>query len=146
MDEPIENRGIVMPTSEVLAGTPYYVLLDGNRRIGPEVMRSLSGRECAPIYGFSNKGKYDKFCMNCPLALTPYPLVNVYLRNEAGAPCNGLRLVVLDAAGPREHCLHAATMEAVLEAKQNRTAHVSAAYRLTFDREADTYRLEEASA
>jgi hypothetical protein len=134
-----------MPMSAVVAGTPYYVLMDGSRRIGPEVVQLHSGIECSPVYGFSDKGTYDKFCMNCQLALTPYPLVKVYLRNEAGAPGDRLKLVVLDAAGPREHYLHAATMEAVLEAQENRTTHVTAAYRLMFDQEAKAYRVKEAS-
>jgi hypothetical protein len=53
--------------------------------------------------------------------------------------------VVLDAAGPRDPFLQAATMEAVLEAQENRTTHVNAAYRLMFDQKANAYRVEEAS-
>jgi hypothetical protein len=134
-----------MPMSAVVAGTPYYVLMDGNRRIGPTVMQLHSGIECSPIHGFSDKGTYDKFCMNCQLVLTPYPLTKFYLREQAGAPGDGLKLVVVDAAGPREHYLRAATMEAVLEAQENQTTHVTAAYRLMFDQEADAYKVEEAS-
>ena len=111
-----------------VADTPHYVLLDGNRRIGPTVVPLRSGSECLPVYGFSDKGPYDKFCMSSELALTPYPLVKVYLRSQAGAPGDGLRLMVLDAAGPRDPYLHAATMEAVLEAQENGTTHVTAAY------------------
>jgi hypothetical protein len=36
-------------------------------------------------------------------------------------------------------------MEAVLEAQENRTTHVTAAYRLMFDQEAKAYRVDEAS-
>ena len=129
-----------------VAGTPHYVLMDENRRIGPTVVPLRSGGECSPIYGFSDKGPYDKFCMNSELALTPYPLVKVYLRSQAGAPGDGLQLVVLDAAGPGDPFLHAATMEAVLEAQENRTTHVTAAYRLMFDQEANAYRVAEDSA
>jgi hypothetical protein len=57
-------------------------------------------------------------------------------------PGDGLKLVVVDAAGPRDPCLHAATMEAVLEAQENRTAHVTAARHLIFDQEASAYREE----
>ena len=128
-----------------VADTPHYVLLDANRRIGPTVVPLRSGSECSPIYGFSDKGPYDKFCMNSELALTPYPLVKVYLRSQAGAPGDGLQLVVLDAAGPGDPFLHAATMEAVLEAQENRTNHVTAAYRLMFDQEANAYRVKEDS-
>jgi hypothetical protein len=130
----------------VVANTPHYVLMDGNRRIGPKVARLHSGIECAPIYGFSGKGPYDKFLMNSQLVLTPYPLVTVYVRDQAGAPGDALQLVVVDAAGPREPCVYAATMEAVLEAQENRTTHVTAGYQLTFDRQANTYLVEEASA
>jgi hypothetical protein len=129
----------------VAADTPYYVLMDGNRRIGPQVVPLRPGIECSPIYGFSDKGPYDKFCMNSALALRPYPLVKGYLRNEAGAPGDGLKLVVVDAAGPREASLHAATVEAVLEAHENRSTHVTATYGLIFDQEANAYRVEEAS-
>jgi hypothetical protein len=128
-----------------VAGTPHYVLLDANRRIGPTVVPLRSGSECSPIYGFSDKGPYDKFCMNSERALTPYPLVKVYLRSQAGAPGDGLQLVVLDAAGPGDPILYAATKEAVLEAQENRMNHVTVAYRLIFDQEADAYRVEEAS-
>jgi hypothetical protein len=134
-----------MLMSAVAVGTPYYVLMDGNRRIGPRTVQLHSGTECAPIYGFSDKRFYDKFCTNSQLAVTPYPLVQFYLRNEAGAPGDGPKLVVVDAAGPCEPCLHAATIEAVLKAQENRTAHVTAAYHLMLDQEASAYRIEEAS-
>ena len=134
-----------MPVSETVADTPHYVLMNRNHRIGPEVLQADSEAVCLPIYGFSAKGPYDTFCMNSQLALTPYPLVKVYLRNQTDAAGNGLKLVVVDAAGPDDPCLHAATMEAVLEARENRTAHVTVAYRLMFDQEASAYRVEEAS-
>jgi hypothetical protein len=119
--------------------------MDGTQRIGPRVVQSASQINDSPIYGFSDKGPYDDFCANSQLALTPYPLVKVYLKSQIDAPNDGVHLVVLDAAGPHDTCLHAATMEAVLEAQENRTTHMTVAYRLTFDREADAYRVEEAS-
>ncbi len=134
-----------MTLNAVVAGTPYYVLLDGNRRIGPPVVQLHSGIECSPFYGFSDKGSYDKFCANSQLALTPYPLVKVYLRSQADAPGDGLKLVVVDAAGPSEPDLHAATMAAVLEAHVNRTTHVTAAHHLKFDQQANAYQLQEVS-
>ena len=130
--------------SAMVASTPYYVLMQSNRRIGPNVVQSPAGMECATIYGFSDKGPYDQFCSNSPLALTPYPLVKVYLRAQAGTTDDGLKLVVVDATGPREPYLRAATMAAVLEAQENRAPHVNAAYRLIFDPESNAYRLEEA--
>lgn len=131
-----------MPRHAVAADTPYYVLLDGNHRVGPHVVPLRSGVECAPIYGFSDKGPYDKFCLNSELALTPYPLVKVYLRSQADVPGDGLKLVVLDAVGPHEPQLVAATIETVLAAHKNRTTQVTAAYRLSFDREAHAYTVE----
>jgi hypothetical protein len=98
--------------------------------------------ECSVIYGFSDKVPYDKFCAKSQQALKPYPLVNVYLRNQIEAP-DSLKLVVIDAAGPSEPYLHAATIEAVLEAHESRAAHVIATYRLTFDEEANAYRVDE---
>ena len=134
-----------MPMSAVLGATPYYVLMDGKRRIGPIVVRLQTGAECSPIYGFSEKDPYDKFCVNSQLVLTPYPLVKGYLQNQASTPDDGLKLVVIDATGPREPYLHAATMQAVLEAQENRMTHVTTAYRLVFDREAEAYSVEELS-
>ncbi|MDA1050471.1 MAG: hypothetical protein O3C40_08320 [Planctomycetota bacterium] len=130
----------------VIADTPNYVLMERNCRIGPKVIPLLSGTECLPIYGFSDKGPYDKFCANSPLALTPYPLVKGYLQRQTDTPGEGLKLVVVDAEGPRELLLYAATMEAVLEAQEHRTTHVTLTHQLTFDQEADAYRVEEASA
>jgi len=127
----------------VVADTPYYVLMNANLRIGPKLLQLEVGIECSPIYGFSDKGPYQKFCLNSQLALTPYPLVKGYLRNQVEAPGDGLKLVVVDAAGPREPYVYAATMEAVLEAQESRAAQVTTAYRLIFDREANAYRVEE---
>jgi hypothetical protein len=134
-----------MAMTAVVAGTPCYVLMDGNHRIGPRIVQSDSEFDDSPIYGFSDKGPYDEFCRNSQLALRPYPLVKVYLRSQISALSDGLHLVVVDAAGPHEPSLHAATMEAVLEAQENRTTHVTVAYQLAFDQEADAYRVEEAS-
>jgi hypothetical protein len=58
----------------VVAMTPYYVLMERNRRIGPNVLPLVSGIDCLPIYGFSDKGPYDRFCASSPLALTPYSI------------------------------------------------------------------------
>ena len=57
-------------------------------------------------------------CANSQQALRPYPLVKGYLRNQIDAPGDSLQLVVIDAASPCEPCLHAATIEAVLERKR----------------------------
>jgi hypothetical protein len=117
--------------------------MDENRRIGPKVMQLHTGIAWSAIYGFADKGPYDRFRTNSELALKPYPLVKGYLRNQARAPGDGLNLVVLDAAGPGAACLHAATIEVVLEAQEKKTTHLTAEYRLILDQEANTYRVDE---
>jgi len=134
-----------LPMTEVVFSTPYYVLMDHNCRIGPEIIPLYSGVDCAPIYGFSDKNSYDKFCLRSQQALTPYPLVKGFLRNQLGAPNNSLNLVVIDSAGPREPYLRAATLKAVLEAQENRTTHVTSNFRLVFKQEDNAYRVEEKS-
>ncbi len=130
-----------MPTVAVLADTPYYVLMNGKKRLGPEVVPFSSGTECVAIYGFSDKNHLDKFRANSRLPLLPYPLTRSYLRDQTDLPRDGLNLVVIDVAGPGESWLHAATMEAVLQGQQDRTAHVTAAYDLTFEPDVAAYRI-----
>jgi hypothetical protein len=133
-----------MQLIEVIACTPAYVLMDKNGRISPKMALLESGRICTAIYGFSEKGLYDKFSLQCDMALTPYPLVKGYLQNQVDSAGDSLKLVVVDAAEPDEPDLHAATMEAVLEAQENRTSHVTARYRLTFDQNSSAYTVIEA--
>ena len=139
-----EEEGLIMTTNEVVVCTPRYVLLEENRRLGPMVIPSDVVVGCSVIYGFSDKVPYDRFCGNSDLALRPYPLVEGYLRNQVGVSGGDLKLIVLDADGPRERCLYAATMEVVLEAQENRAAGVNTDYRLILDSKADAYRVEEA--
>lgn len=129
--------------TEVVLGTPSYVLMDGSRRISPDVLTPHSEIECSPIDGFSAKGLYDRFSLKGELALTPYPLVKGYLRNQVDSPGDSLKLVVLDAAGPHEPCLHASTMEAVLEAQENRASQLTPGYRLMFDQQTTAYAVEQ---
>lgn len=135
-----------MTVMAVIGGTPQYVLMDENRRIGPTVMPLLSGAEFSADYGFSGKRAYDKFCEGSRLTLRPYPLVEGNLRNQAAVPDDGLKLVVVDATGPHDPCLHAATIEAVLEAQANRTTSIRAEHRLLFDQSAKAYRMEESAS
>jgi hypothetical protein len=143
---PSKQREIIMPMTTVSASTPRYVLLDEVCRFGPKVMPLHGGVECSPIYGFSDKGCYDEFCAKSGLELRPYPLVIGYLQNQIKALGDRLKLVVIDAAGPNELYLCAATMEAVLEAQENRATHVTAGYRLILDQEANAYRVEETAS
>lgn len=126
----------------VVANTPYYVLRDESDRIGPKIVELPTGIRCTAIYGFSDKGPYDEFCGNSPAWLAPYPLVKGYLRTQIEAVDERLHLVVLDAAGPGSPFLQATTMEALLEAQEKRTDHVTVTHHLTFDKQAGAYRVE----
>lgn len=132
-----------MPIDAVVSDRPNYVLMDGDLRIGPRVAQLQT--RFAPIYGFSNKSSYEKFTASSQLALVPYPLVKVYLRQQVNAS-QDLKLVVIDATDPRQPHLQATTMEAVLEAHETRSPHVTTAHELTFDQTVDAYRVEKASA
>lgn len=131
------------PQDAIAAQTPHFVLLDDGHRIGPTVEPSLQENDCVPIYGFSGANAYGRFRNECAQALVPYPLVKTYLRSRLGAGGEHPRLVIIDAAGPRESSLHAATIEAVLKAQEDKAIHVAAAYDLQFDSEAGFYRVSE---
>ena len=126
--------------------TPYYVLMDGKQRRGP-ALHASSSKTCVAIYGFSDKSPYDKFLNRSEQTLTPYPLVKRYLSSQIAAvdsdtPLDScLKLVVLDAAGPDAPLLYATTMEAVLEAQENRTPQVAVSFLLSFDGTSATYQI-----
>ena len=130
----------------LLVNTPCYVLLDGKQRLGPKLLAPHGGPEGVAIYGFSDKQPYDLFCANCELALTPYPLVKGYLKNQITVSGDAVHLVVVDAAGPNEAQLNAATMNSVLEALEQKADHVTISFRLMLDQESQAYRIEEASS
>jgi hypothetical protein len=127
--------------SVLLVETPNDVLLDGKQRIGPQLLALHSGKICIAIYGFSSKQSYDAFCEKSERALTPYPLVNGYLRNQLEDAGDTLLLVVVDAVGPHESHLKAATMQSVLEARENRSSQVTVSFRLTRDERSQAYRV-----
>ena len=137
-------------TIETLSvATPYYVLMDGKNRLGPTVSDGPVGNDCLAIYGFSSKDPYFRFEQNCEIKLTPYPLVKGYLSNQIAADDstdhdNILKLVVLDATGPNDGLLHAATMRAVLDAQENRMPEVSVSHHLSFDAQTSTYQIVDA--
>ena len=123
--------------------TPLYVLLDGKLRIGPSLSAPLSGPEYTATYSFSDKQPYDLFCTHYKRALTPYPLVKGYLRSQIAESDDVVPLVVVDATGPDEAHLDAATMESVLEAMEQQASQVSISHRLILDHESRTYRVEK---
>lgn len=139
------HSGTLMPTDTALFATPNFVLLNGKGRFGPEVATLSSGRSCTAFYGFSSRSRYDTFQANCELALKPYPLVKVFLRNEHDAAGDDLKLVVLEPTQPDQRQLHAALIRTVLDARESREVQVSPDYTLELDTEAGVYRVSEES-
>lgn len=129
----------------LFVNTPCYVLLDGKQRLGPALLPPYAGSEGVVIYGFSDKPVYDLFCANSELALIPYPLVNGYLKNQITDSGDAIQLVVVDAGGPNEARLNAATMKSVLEAQEQKLERVTISFHLMLDQGSQAYRIEKAS-
>ncbi len=130
-----------MTLGTALANTPCYVLKNGSHSLAPKI--HPDDTKCVCVYGFSNKSIYDQFINDASEWLTPYPLVKGYLSNQiesAGSDGDLLQLVILDACTGTQPVLAAATMEAVLKARQRSEDQVSIAYELIFDTETNSYR------
>lgn len=132
--------------NDLFVNTPRYVLLDGKQRLGPKLLPAHAGTEGMAIYAYSDKPPYDLFCANCKLALTPYPLVKGYLKNQITDSGDAIQLVVVDAAGPNETQLNAATMKSVLEALEQGSQRVTISFHLMLDPVSQAYRIEKASS
>lgn len=136
-----------MQTNELTIATPYYVLMDQKKTaVGPTVTDPILNVEYTAIFGFSDNAPYDSFCNESSHPLTPYPLVKGYLRNQLGhddASQQCVKLVILDAPGPRAPYVHATTMLAVLEAQEKGITHVASTQHLTFHLETHAYHFEE---
>ncbi len=132
-----------LTTSAKPIATPHYVLLNGKTRIAPTVLQLSSGQDCSALYGFSDKAPYDLFRAASDLALTPFPLVKVYLRTLLDANESHLHLVIMDAASPSQQTVQAATMQSILDAQLAQAPNVIAEYSLTFDEQANGYRIDE---
>jgi hypothetical protein len=133
-------------TNSTTGDTPYYVLMSHNCRFGPSLLQSSIGAHCLPIYGFSSKETYEVFRANCPLMLTPYPLVKRFLQEQIDAASDTPRLVVLNATRPDESRVEATTMESVLTAQTIQAAKVTTTYHLVLDADANAYRIETVPA
>lgn len=136
-------NSISMSTDSAI--TPNYVLLHGKTRLAPTVLPLRTGKNCSALYGFSDKAPYDLFRSNSEMALTPFPLVKVYLRTLIEAGSETLHLVIIDAISPSDPSVRAASMEAVLEAQLTQTPLVVAEYSLTLDKDSNGYRVDESS-
>lgn len=121
---------------------PRYVLLDQSRPIGPDVATPDSKPECIAIHGFSDKNIYDAFVDKSERALTPYPLVRGFLQKQVHDHDGVILLVTLDAAGPCEATLNASTMQAILDAHENRSKQVSVSHRLSQDESSQSYHID----
>ena len=135
-----------MSLNELLVNTPCDVLLDDEQRLGPKLLAQPGGPQHEAIYGFSSKESYDLFCANSDHPLIPYPLVKEYLKNQIADSGDTVQLVVVDAAGPQETQVNAATMNSVLEAMKQNANQVTLSFRLMLDRESQAYRVENALA
>lgn len=111
--------------------TPYYFLLEGKSRIKPLVVPKHSGPGYCVYYAFSDKPQYDLFQANSNRALVPYPLVSTFLMECISLGEDQEQLLVIDAVGPQDAVLHAATMRSVLNSHASRDEHVGIAFRLT---------------
>ena len=126
--------------------TPYYVLRNEGQPLSPAVTLSSGGGECKTIFGFSDKVPYDDFLLKSKPGLTPYPLVKRYLQNQIDEAQNdggSLTLVALDAAGPAENVIYAATMAAILSAHENKTEQILATHLLRLDPKSGSFQIEE---
>ena len=133
-----------MSINVLLVNTPCDVLFDDKQRLGPKLLALPGEPEYEAIYGFSSKESYDLFIANSDLPLIPYPLVKGYLKNQIAESGDTVHLVVVDAAGPQETELIAATMNSVLEAVKQNANQVTLSLRLMLDRESQDYRVEKA--
>jgi len=125
------------------AKTPRYVLKDGSRITRPIVSPSSSDAKHTVIFAFSDKPEYDTFLRASLDALTPYPLVKGYLRNQLILDDEWLHLLVLDASGPQQEVLDATTFKDVLEAFQTDSNSVNVTYQLILDVASKGYRIEK---
>ncbi len=129
----------------LVTNIPHFLLKEKNHEIGPEISGLKSGVKYSSIYGFSDKSHYDIFCANSQQELIPYPLVDIYLQNEIETQNGVIKLVVIDAEAPRETYIHAATLEAALEAHTDQSTQMTTNYRLKYDREANSYKIDNHS-
>ncbi|GAA5507682.1 hypothetical protein Rcae01_03139 [Novipirellula caenicola] len=122
--------------------TPYYVLIFDKSRIGPTLTAAESASSYQVIYGFSDKKPYDTFCANSPRPLTPYPLVKGYLQSQIEMAPDVIHLVVVDATGPHDAVLYAATMQSVFDSQKTQNPQVTASFRLTLNADNESYAVQ----
>lgn len=122
--------------------TPNYVLLFDKQKIGPSVIDSEATAYGVVVYGFTDEVGYRAFMANSQKLLMPYPLVKTYLRDQLSDHGTDLKLVVVDAAGPQELQVKAVTMQAVLNALEAKSTHMTATHDLEYVPADDSYRVK----
>ncbi len=123
--------------------TPRYVLLQQRQQLGPLLSALPSGPRRTVIFGFSDKTFYDAFTANSQLALTPYPLVKGFLQAQCDDTNDTDKLVVIDAAGPKEPQLNAVTMQSVLATLNSPATVLALSHRLCLDQVSQVYQIEK---
>ena len=132
-------------TNKTNFDTPKYVLKSGNQPIALTINSDDPTASCVCVYGFSDKLIFDAYKKNDKQPLIPYPLVKGYLANQiataesAGKKGADTGLVILDATGPTQPTVFAATMAAVLNAQEENTKQVPIEFELIFNSETDCY-------
>ena len=95
------------------------------------------------FYGFSGQSSYAAFIVESTVALTPYPLVRRFLQTQVNLDTDAVRLIVMDATGPKQSRFFAATMQSVLDTFDGRGDSVVATHELVLDIESGKYTTHE---
>lgn len=135
-----------MTTNEQPASSiPSYVLLGKDGPLGPSLMQFFTGPAISAVYGFSSKNTYDRFIEKSTTDLKPYPLTPRALQDQIAQGDDVVRIVVLDARGPRESGYCAASISSVLKAHQENSAQIEVGFRLSRATFSNEYRVEKLS-
>ncbi len=128
-----------------MAKAPHYVLKNGLLSAVPLVSNS-SQRYCSEvIFGFSDKAEYDVFKSSSVSPLTPYPLVNEYLKGRIEADPDTLKLIVIDASSLQQKVMQAVTFQAALAASRRGDKTVQVTHQLVLDEATSTFSIESLS-
>lgn len=116
--------------SNSLVLTPHYLLLNGDEKIGPEIVQYHSTSNFFPLYAFSSRLHYDLFTRNSNMELQPYTLVAKFLDSRIQNATHYEQVLIIDACGPFDDEVKAATFENVYLALIHDNENVEASYHL----------------
>ena len=120
--------------------TPRYLLRQGLVPISPSMVQTADGPQVEAFFGFSGQSTYAAFIVESPTGMTPYPLVKRFLQTRIDLAADTLRLMVMDATGPKQARIFAATMRAVSEAFDSKMDSVEATHELLRDDASGQYK------